>query len=101
MIELPVYLFVILCTVIVLLLYISFIQYQRADKTSQIANVLLSNMKTIYDFITEATEKMGNPQLKQAFEADDEVGFFFKELESIQETLSTFVPHEETSTDEQ
>ena len=38
---------------------------------------------------------MGNPQLKQAFEADDEVGFFFKELQDIQGVLDSFIPHDE------
>lgn len=57
-------------------------------------------MNVIKNYIREATEKMNNPQLKQAFESDDEVGFFFKELQGIQETLTTFLPdNEETITD--
>lgn len=57
-------------------------------------------MQTVQQYITTATEKMENPRLKQAFESDDEVGFFFKQLEDIQSTLATFVPeNEETVTD--
>lgn len=89
-----------ICVAVAVLLYISFIQYRRAEKTSSTASVLMSNMFTIYNYIQEASEQMGNPQLKQAFEADDEVGFFFKELQDIQGTLDSFIPHdEETSTD--
>lgn len=84
---------------VAVLLYISFVQYKRADNAIQAASNLLDNMNIVYDYIREATEQMGNSQLKQAFEADDEVGFFFKELQNIQETLATFVPHEETVAD--
>ena len=99
MIEVPIWVIVLVCIVVAILLYISFVQYQRAEKSLQVANMLASNMSTIYSFIQQATEKMENPRLKQAFEADDEVGFFFKQLEDIQSTLATFIPHEETVTD--
>ena len=60
----------------------------------------MSNMETIHSFISEASERLGNSNLKIAFESDDEVGFFFKELQDIQNTLETFVgKDEETSTD--
>lgn len=100
MITLPIWIFTGICIVVAVLLYISFVQYRRAEKTSNVVNVLASNMSTIYNYIQEASERMGNPQLKQAFEADDEVGFFFKELQNIQGVLDSFIPHdEETSTD--
>jgi len=99
MIQVPIWVIVLGCIAVALLLYISFVQYRRAEKSLQAANMLASNMSTIYSFIQQATEKMENPKLKQAFEADDEVGFFFQQLEDIQSTLATFVPHEETVTD--
>jgi hypothetical protein len=93
-------LFIGICTVTALLLYISIIQYRRAEKALQFGETLLDNMGVIKKYIREATEKMNNPQLKQAFESDDEIGFFFQELQSIQETLTTFLPdNEETITD--
>ena len=73
MIEVPIWVIVLVCIAVAILLYISFIQYQRAEKSLQAANMLASNMSTIYSFIQQATEKMENPQLKQAFEADDEI----------------------------
>ena len=99
MIQVPIWVIVLGCIAVALLLYISFVQYRRAEKSLQAANMLASNMSTIYSYIQQATEKMENPKLKQAFEADDEVGFFFQQLEDIQRTLATFVPHEETVTD--
>ena len=93
-------LFIGICTVTALLLYISIIQYRRAEKALQFGETLLDNMNVIKKYIREATEKMNDPQLKQAFESDDEIGFFFKELQGIQETLTTFLPdNEETITD--
>lgn len=93
--------FVVVCIVAALLLYISIVQYKRAEKALQFADTLMQNMETIQEYIKEATDKMENPRLKQAFEADDEVGFFFKELQNIQETLTSIIPdnNEETVTD--
>ncbi len=100
MMTLPIWIFTGICIVVAVLLYISFVQYRRAEKALNVSSVLASNMSTIYNYIQEASERMGNPQLKQAFEADDEVGFFFKELQDIQGVLDSFIPHdEETSTD--
>lgn len=78
-----------------MLLYISFVQYRRAERALEAANILAANMSTISDFIKDADEKMANPKLKQAFEADDEVGFFFKQIEGIQNTLSNFISQDE------
>ena len=100
MISLHIAVFVSICMVVGMLLYISIVQYRRAENALKIADNLLQNMNIIQDFIKEATDKMDNPRLKQAFESDDEIGFFFKQLEEIQETLATFLPsNEETVTD--
>lgn len=100
MININLILFIGICTVTALLLYISIIQYRRAENALKFADTLMQNMGHIQHYISEATEKMNNPHLKQAFEADDEVGFFFKQLEEIQGVLSTFLPNnEETVTD--
>lgn len=92
MINLPVTVFIVMCAAILILLYISFVQYRRADKATNIADVLMANMNSIHDFIRESSQSLGNPQLRQAFESDDEVGSFFKELQNIQETLEQILP---------
>lgn len=99
MIEIPIWIFSVMCIAVVLLLYISFVQYRRADRSSEIIGTLMSNMQTIHDFISEASNRLGDSNLRAAFESDDEVGFFFKELQDIQNTLSTFVENEKTGTD--
>lgn len=95
-------LFIVLCTVALILLYVSYTQYRRAEKALDVANVLLANMEHIQDYIKEASSTLADPKLKAAFEADDEVGTFFKQIIAIQEVLDEFVPkNEETSTDVQ
>ena len=94
-------LFIVLCTVALILLYVSYTQYRRAEKALDVANVLLANMEH-QDYIKEASSTLADPKLKAAFEADDEVGTFFKQIIAIQEVLDEFVPkNEETSTDVQ
>lgn len=92
MINLSLTVFILICAVILLLLYISFIQYRRAEKATNIADILMSNMSSIYDYIRESSQSLENPQLRQAFESDDEVGTFFKDLQNIQETLEQILP---------
>ena len=93
-------LFIVLCTVALILLYVSYTQYRRAEKALDVANVLLVNMEHIQAYIKEASSTPADPKLKAPFEADDEVGTFFKQIIAIQEVLDEFVPkNEETSTD--
>ena len=95
-------LFIVLCTVALILLYVSYTQYRRAEKALDVANVLLANMEHIQDYIKEASSTLADPKLQAALEADDEVGTFFKQIIAIQEVLDEFVPkNEETSTDVQ
>lgn len=81
-----------------MLLYISFVQYRRAEKALEAANVLLFNMEQINEYIQEASTTLANPQLRAAFEADDEVGVFFKQIESIQEVLDQILPQSNEKT---
>lgn len=99
MIKISLVVFILICTAVLVLLYISFVQYRRAEKALEAANVLGYNMEQIYSYIQQASATLANPQLRAAFEADDEVGTFFKQLTGIQEILDQFVPsHEESST---
>ena len=95
MISVNLILFIAICTVVPILLYISCIQYKRAEKALETANILAFNMEQIKEYIREASETLANPQLRAAFEADDEVGTFFKQISSIQEVLDQFLPENE------
>ena len=58
---------------------------------------LLKKNETLEDFITKQSDAVNecNKRLKQVddkgiFYADDEIGFFFKEVQKIQEALNEF-----------
>lgn len=100
MISVNLILFLVICAAVPILLYISHVQYKRAEKALEAANILASNMEQIQNYIQEASATLADPQLRAAFEADDEVGVFFKQILSIQEVLDQVMPgHEETVTD--
>lgn len=102
MISISIFWISLICIGVLALLYISFVQYRRAEKALEAANILLYNMEQIKDYIQEASVTLANPQLRAAFEADDEVGVFFKQIESIQEVLDQILPqsNEETNSAE-
>lgn len=95
MISIHISILISLCAVVLVLLYISFIQYRRAEEATRVADVLLTNMETIKNYVTEASATLANPQLRTAFESDDEVGTFFKQISEIQEVLDQFVVGED------
>ena len=58
---------------------------------------LLKKNETLEDFISKQSEainecdkKIKNLDTKGSFYADDEIGFFFKEIKKIQEALNEF-----------
>lgn len=104
MISINLILFIVICAAVPVLLYISRIQYKRAENALEVADILMSNMEQIQNYIQEASATLANPQLRAAFEADDEVGTFFKQISNIQEVLDQFIPKsddEKASTDVQ
>lgn len=98
MISISIFWISLICIGVLALLYISFVQYRRAEKALEAANVLLFNMEQINEYIQEASTTLANPQLRAAFEADDEVGVFFKQIESIQEVLDQILPQSNEKT---
>lgn len=98
MISISIFWTSLICIGVLALLYISFVQYRRAEKALEAANVLLFNMEQINEYIKEASTTLANPQLRAAFEADDEVGVFFKQIESIQEVLDQILPQSNEKT---
>lgn len=90
MINLPIILFVGICTAVLVLSYISFVQVRRADKAETIATQLVDRLQEISNYIYDADESLNqNPQVRAAFESDDEVGDFFQQLENIKDVLKS------------
>lgn len=72
-------------------LYIIINQSKREDRLTDIANSAVATLEEIKQIIQESEELIENPKLKEAFAHDDEVGGFFKNIERMQEVLSSYV----------
>ena len=70
-------------TLIILLLFISYMLVLSMRRINQYEDLILQ----IQQIITFATNKMKQVDSTGHFESDDEVGFFFEELKSIQLSL--------------
>jgi|TARA_A100001515_G_scaffold1700_1_gene1665 hypothetical protein len=70
-------------TLIILLLFISYMLVLSMRRINQYEDLILQ----IQQIITFATDKMKQVDSTGHFESDDEVGFFFEELKSIQLSL--------------
>ena len=70
-------------TLIILLLFISYMLVLSMRRINQYEDLILQ----IQQIITFATDKMKHVDSTGHFESDDEVGFFFEELKSIQLSL--------------
>ena len=69
----------------ILLLFISYMLILSMRRINQYEDLILQ----IQQIITFATDKMKHVDSTGHFEADDEVGFFFEELKSIQLSLDS------------
>ena len=71
--------------------YIIAIQLKREDKLVNIANSAVADLEEIGRLIQDSEELIENPKLKEAFAHDDEVGGYFKNLESMQKILKNYL----------
>lgn len=76
-------------------LYIIIMQEGREDKLTTIANSAVADLEEIGRLIQDSEELIENPKLKEAFAHDDEVGGYFKNLESMQEILKSYLDNEQ------
>ncbi len=81
---------IILSILVIGLLYLSY----KAIKKNFYLQDVIDNSEKIFNFISskikESNDKLSVIDANQAFESDDEVGYFFKELKNIQIALNEF-----------
>lgn len=75
--------------------YIIFTQFKREDKLTDIANLAVADLEKIAKLIEDSEELLENPRLKEAFAHDDEVGAYFKNLETMQDILKNYIDNEQ------
>ncbi len=82
---------------VVILGYTTFNLLRKLEKQEDTINTqatilasYLSYLNKISDIIEFSDKKLKEVDRKGSFESDDEVGFFFKEIKQIQDTLNQF-----------
>jgi len=63
----------------------------KVEKYEDVTLDQVKYLQNISDIIAEANEKLKAVDNKGVFEADDEVGFFFQQVKSIQEELNVYM----------
>ena len=88
---------VILGLMVVILGYTTFNLLRKLEKQEDVINnqatilaSYLSYLNKLSDIIEFSSKKLKEVDRKGSFESDDEVGFFFKEIKQIQDTLNQF-----------
>lgn len=80
---------------VVILGYTTINLLKKQEKAEDILASYLIYLDQISRIIELSNERMKNARLKEAFTSDDEIGFFFKQLESIQGVLNEFTLKEQ------
>jgi len=81
----------ILSIMVVILGYTTFNLLRKNEKQEDILVGYMSYLNKISQTIEAADKKIQEIDIKGSFKSDDEVGFFFQQIQSIQTILNSFV----------
>ena len=82
---------VILSIMVVVLGYTTFNLLRKNEKQEDILTGYMTYLNKISQTIEAADKKINEIDAKGSFKSDDEVGFFFQQIQSIQTILNTFI----------
>ena len=82
---------IILSILVVVLGYTTFNLLKKNEKQEDILTGYMAYLNKISDTIELAENKMNEVDAKGSFKSDDEVGFFFEQIKTIQTALNSFV----------
>lgn len=82
---------IILGIMVVILGYTTFNLLRKNEKQEDILTGYMSYLNKISQTIEAADKKIQEIDIKGSFKSDDEVGFFFQQIQSIQTILNTFI----------
>lgn len=80
--------------VIILALVIGYVIWnlmKKVEKLESMIDVQERYIMDFYDLVKQSEVKIKEIDSKQLFQSDDEVGFFFNNLKTIQEALSDYI----------
>jgi uncharacterized membrane protein YukC len=82
---------IILSILVVTLGFTTFNLLKKNEKQEDILTGYMAYLNKISDTIELAETKMNEVDAKGSFKSDDEVGFFFEQIKTIQTALNSFV----------
>ena len=82
---------VLLSILVVTLGFTTYNLLKKNEKQEDILAGYMTYLNKIYDTIELAEKKMMEVDAKGSFKSDDEVGFFFEQIKTIQTALNSFV----------
>jgi hypothetical protein len=86
---------VILINIIVILVgvigYVIWNLMKKVEKLESMIDVQEKYITDFYELVKQSEVKIKEIDSKQLFQSDDEVGFFFNNLKTIQEALSDYI----------
>ncbi len=82
---------IILSILVVVLGYTTFNLLKKNEKQEDILTGYMAYLNKISDTIELAETKMNEVDAKGSFKSDDEIGFFFEQIKTIQTALNSFV----------
>ena len=85
---------IIINIIIILALIIGYVIWNLMKKVEKLESMIEIQERYItdfYDLVKQSELKIKEIDSKQLFQSDDEVGFFFQNLKTIQEALSEYI----------
>jgi hypothetical protein len=82
---------VILSLMVVILGYTTINLLRKNEKQEDILSGYMTYLNKISDTIEIADKKVKELDVKGSFKSDDEIGFFFEQIQSIQTILNAFI----------
>lgn len=82
---------IILSTLVAIFGYLTYINFRKAEQLEQYCEAYIRFVSALYFRVTDTRDKLKEVDRLGAFRADDEVGFTFKEIDSLVEDLFTFI----------
>ena len=84
-------LIIILGLAVVILGYTTFNLLRKNEKQEDILTGYMSYLNKISETIEMSDKKLNEVDIKGSFKSDDEIGFFFQQIQSIQTILNSFI----------
>ena len=82
---------IILGLAVVILGYTTFNLLRKNEKQEDILTGYMSYLNKISETLETSDKKLKEVDIKGSFKSDDEIGFFFQQIQSIQTILNSFI----------